>query len=88
LPGGRRLNAPTWTRESQSLIFQDSAHGEDQPIYRVSLATGKVEEVASRQQLLRTDISRFTFTGLDPQDNPLAVVIRRNGDVYALDLGP
>ena len=81
------LNAPSWTRDGKSIIFQDSAHGEDQPIYRVSLATGKVEEVASRKQFLRTDISRFTLTGLDPQDNPLAIVIHRNGDVYALDLG-
>ncbi len=85
---GGYLNGPSWSRDSKSIFFQDSAHGEDQPIYRLSLATEKVEEVASRNQLLRADIGRYTFTGLDPQDHPLAVVIHRNGDVYSLDLAP
>jgi hypothetical protein len=70
------------------MFFQDSVSGEDQPIYRVSVPAGKVEEVASRKQLLRGDVSRYRFLGLDPENDPLAVVIHRNSDVYALDLGP
>jgi Tol biopolymer transport system component len=83
---GEFLNGPAWTRDSKGMVFQDSFAGEDQPIYRVSVATGKVDEVASRKQFLRADISRYKFFGLDPQDNPLAIVFRSNSDVYALDL--
>lgn len=85
---GGYLNGQSWEREGKSVIFQDAAHGEDQPVYRLFVANGKMEEVASRKQFLRADVGRYTFTGLDPQDNPLAIVIHRNGDVYALDLAP
>ncbi len=80
------FNGPSWTSDSKWMYYQDSASGEDQPLYRVSVPEGKVELVASRKQLLRSDVSRYRFHGLDPQDNPLATVIHRNADVYALDL--
>ncbi|HEV2348784.1 MAG TPA: winged helix-turn-helix domain-containing protein [Terriglobia bacterium] len=80
------VNAPQWTHDSKSIIYQDSAAGEDQPIYRVSVAGGRIEEIASRKQLLRGDVSRYALVGLDPNDDPVAVVIQKNADVYALDL--
>jgi Tol biopolymer transport system component len=82
------FNGPVWSRDSKWMFFQDTASGEDQPIFRVSVPDGKVEQVASRQQLLRGDVSRYRFIGLDLADRPLAIVIHRNADVYALDLSP
>ncbi len=83
---GGFLNGPAWTGDSNWMYYQDTYRGPDQPLYRVSVPNGKVEQVAGRQQLLRNDVTRYRFYGLDPQDNPLAVVIRVNTDVYALDL--
>ncbi len=83
---GGYLNGAAWTRDSKWVYYQDTFDSKNQPLYRVSVPEGKAEMVAGRPQLLRNDVSRYRFYGLDPQDNPLAVVIRENSDVYALDL--
>jgi len=81
-----RVNAPQWSGDSRSIIYQDTAAGEDQPIYRVSVPGGKIEEIASRKQLLRGDVSRYSLVALDHEGEPVAVVIRNNADIYALDV--
>ncbi len=83
---GGFLNGPAWTSDSKWIYFQDTFGGQDQPLYRVSVPEGNIEQVATRRQLLRNDVSRYRFYGLDPQDNPLAVAILANTDIYALDL--
>ena len=82
------VNAPQWSHDSRFVIYQDTAAPEGQPIYRVSVPEGRVEEIASRKQLLRGDVSAYRLVSVDPSDEPVAVVVRRNADVYALDLSP
>ena len=80
------IHNPRWSRDSKFVYYQDTLAGEEQPIYRVSVAGGKAQEVASRKQLLRADVSQYRLSTLDPNDEPVAFVVRRNADVYALDL--
>jgi len=87
LAHGAFINAPQWTHDSRFIVYQDAAAGEDQFIYRIPAAGGKAEEIAGRKNLLRADVNRFRLVSLDPNDQPVAVVIRRNADVYGLDLG-
>jgi len=86
LAGGGFVHNPRWTRDSKFVYYQDTLSGEEQPIYRVDVAGGKAEEVASRKQLLRADVSQYRLATLNPNDDPVAFIIRRNADVYALDL--
>lgn len=83
---GVSLQPPQWSHDSLAIYFQDSRVSEDQPIYRLTLATHKVQEVASRKQILRSDVGRYQIIGLTPQDEPIARVIHNNADVYALDV--
>ena len=59
---------------------------EQQPILRVRQSDRKVEQVMSSCQILRADVLSYSMTGLTPDDSPRASVVRRNSDVYALEL--
>ncbi len=80
------VHLPKWSRDGRFLYYQDPRAGEDQPVYRVALSGGKPEEIASRKQFLRGDVGRFSLIALTPDDQPVAVVIRPNADVYSMEL--
>lgn len=86
LASGGFIHNPRWSHDSKFVYYQDTHEGEEQPIYRIAIAGGKPEKVASRKQLMSADVSSYRFDTLDPNDNPVALVVRRNSDVYALDL--
>jgi Tol biopolymer transport system component len=86
LASGSFIHNPRWSHDSKFIYYQDTLATEEQPIYRVSVAGGKAEEVASRKQFLRADVSQYRLSTLDPNDDPVAFVLRKNADVYALDL--
>ena len=76
-----------WSHDSKFVYYQDSRLSENQPIFRVNIATGKVQQVASREQLLdATDVARFAFLGVNPEDEPVITIVRSRADVYALRL--
>ena len=83
---GGFIHNPQWTRDSRSIVFQDAAGGEEQPVYHLSLPDLAIAEIAGRRQFLRADVGRFSLSGLTPSGDPVATVIRSNADIYALDL--
>ena len=83
---GGFIHNPEWTRDSRSIVFQDPAGGEEQPVYQVSLPDLAVKKIAGRRQFLRADVSRFSLSGLTPAGDPVATVIHGNSDIYALSL--
>lgn len=83
---GGFIHNPQWTRDGRSIVFQDPAGGEEQPVYQVSLSGLAVKQLAGRRQFLRADVSRFSLTGLTPAGDPVATVIHSNSDIYALSL--
>ncbi len=74
-----------WSADSRYVYYQHHA-GEEQPILRVRLSDHVVEEVTSSRQMLRADVLSYTMTGLAPDGSPLVSLVRRNSDVYALQL--
>jgi hypothetical protein len=40
----------------------------------------------SSKQIPQSDLDRYSFSGLAPDDAPIAVVVRTNSDIYALEL--
>jgi Tol biopolymer transport system component len=86
LAWGTSLQPPHWSHDSSAVYYQDWRVSEEQPIYRVIVATGKVQIVAGRKQILSSDVARYKFIGLTPKDEPVARVIYNNADIYRLDL--
>jgi Tol biopolymer transport system component len=86
LASGIQLGFPFWSRDGKYVYFQDLLSGEDQPIFRVRISDRRVEKLASVADLPQSDVTGYSLTGLDPDNEPIATVLRTNSDVYALDL--
>jgi len=84
--GGANYGIPFWTRDSRYVYFQQVLGDSEQPIFRADVATHAVMRTMSSQQLPQSGFSGYTLTGLTPHDEPIATVLRRNGDLYALDV--
>jgi Tol biopolymer transport system component/DNA-binding winged helix-turn-helix (wHTH) protein len=75
-----------WSSDSRYVYYQHTQQGEEQPIFRVRISDRFVEQITSARQILRADVLGYTMTGLTPDNSPLASLVRRNSDVYVLDL--
>lgn len=75
-----------WSSDSRYVYYQHPEEGEGQPLFRVRISDRMVEQITSARQILRADVLGYTMTGLTPKNEPLATLIHRNSDIYALDL--
>jgi len=75
-----------WSADSRYVYYQHLFSGEEQPIFRVRLSDHTVEQITSSRQILRADVLSYSMTGLAPDNSPLVSFVRRNSDVYALEL--
>lgn len=76
----------TWSRDSKYYFYQDLFGGAAAPVYRIRAKDGRVERVTSASFVPPGDVAAYVFTGVDPDNAPLGYEIRKNGDIYALDL--
>jgi len=87
LATGAFLRNPRWSRDSQFVYFQDYYEGSDQPIYRIRIADGKKEKIATSVQFQRSDVFHgYLFQALAPDGQPLVSMLRNKSDLYSLDL--
>jgi serine/threonine-protein kinase len=82
---GSTLGRPFWSSNPKYFYYQD-ALAMDQPIFRVSIDGGKLQEVANARQIPQSDLTGFTLAGLAPGDMPVGSVFRKNADIYALEV--
>ena len=75
-----------WSADSKYVYYQHHYGGEEQPIFRVRVRDRQVEPITSSREILRSDVLSYTMTGLAPDDSPLVSLLRRNSDIYALQL--
>jgi DNA-binding winged helix-turn-helix (wHTH) protein/Tol biopolymer transport system component len=75
-----------WSSDSRYVYYQHSQQGEEQPIFRVRVSDRKVEQITSARQILRADVLGYSMTGLTPDNSPLASLIQRDSDIYALEI--
>lgn len=75
-----------WSSDSKFVYYQMPFSGEEQPLHRVAVNDHKVEQVTSARQILRADVLSYTMTGLTPGNSPLASLVHRSSDIYALEL--
>jgi eukaryotic-like serine/threonine-protein kinase len=76
---------PAWSRDSQYVYFSSTDHGE--PVYcRVRIKDRKLERIISLKDIKRPISESWgNWTGLDPNDAPLALRDISTYEIYALD---
>ncbi len=75
-----------WSSDSRYVYYQHPDQGEEQPIFRVRISDRRIEQITSARQILRADVLGYTMTGLTPDNSPVASLVRRNSDIYVLEL--
>jgi Tol biopolymer transport system component/predicted Ser/Thr protein kinase len=76
---------PTWSHDGKYVYFSSSAEGEP-GFYRVQIKDHKLERVASLKDVKRPTSGSFgDWTGLAPDDSPLALRDISTYEIYALE---
>jgi len=75
---------PVWASNSASIYFHASL-AETQPIYRISIPDGKLQEIANLSSFDDSPTDYF-FSGLTLGDTPVVRSRTATGDLYSLDL--
>jgi Tol biopolymer transport system component/DNA-binding winged helix-turn-helix (wHTH) protein len=75
------INNPTWSRAGDAIYFQ-SSDMEDQPIYKVTISTGRVQAVVDFRDFRQAD--KVNYLGLAPDDSPLVSLRFATADIYSL----
>jgi Tol biopolymer transport system component/DNA-binding winged helix-turn-helix (wHTH) protein len=86
LAEGQGLGLPFWSHDSKFVYYQDVLDGAEQPVFRISIAGRRKEQIASAQQIPQSNAVGYLFVGLGPHDAPIATVIHTNSDIYAMDV--
>jgi len=77
---------PEWSHDGKYVYFDSTAEGEP-TFYRVQIKNHKLERVASLKEVKRPTFGGPTsWTGLAPDDSPLALRDISTFEIYALDL--
>ncbi|HEY1808227.1 MAG TPA: winged helix-turn-helix domain-containing protein [Acidobacteriaceae bacterium] len=76
---------PCWSHDDTAIYFHDFAAA-DQPIYKVTVATGKIERVADLHDLRPANVVDYRFAGLAPGDVPLVSARMSTANIYAAEL--
>jgi Tol biopolymer transport system component len=76
---------PAWSRDGKYIYFSSTDQGEP-AFYRVQVKTAKVERFASLKDVKRPPSESWgSWTGLTPDDAPLALRDISTFEIYALD---
>jgi Tol biopolymer transport system component/DNA-binding winged helix-turn-helix (wHTH) protein len=76
---------PVWSADSKA-IYIHAFMADTQPIYRVSVPDGHLEEVASLSGFRASDTADYFFLGITPDNVPLVRARTSTGNLYSLDL--
>jgi hypothetical protein len=81
----RMAHNAQWSHDSKYVYAQEWGGGGGDRIYRVRIADGRVEPVASSSNVRQAGLRDFAFQSLASDDSPVVWVGRGVADLYALD---
>ncbi len=76
---------PVWSSDSKA-IYIHAFMADTQPIYRVSVPDGHLEQAASLSGFRAEDTADYFFVGITPDNVPLVRARTSTGNLYSLDL--
>lgn len=76
---------PVWSGDSRALYIHASLK-EMQPIYRVSIPEGHLDQVASLASFVAGDTADYFFCGITPDNVPIVRSRTSTGNLYSVDL--
>jgi Tol biopolymer transport system component/DNA-binding winged helix-turn-helix (wHTH) protein len=76
---------PVWSADSR-FIYYHAAQAERQPIYRVAIPSGALEQIADLSSFVNGEIADYFFCGLTADGRPIVRSRSGTGDVYTIDL--
>jgi Tol biopolymer transport system component len=76
---------PVWSSDSKS-IYIHAFMADTQPVYRVSVPDGHLEEVANLSAFRAGDTADYFFVGITPDNLPLVRARTSTGNLYSLNL--
>jgi Tol biopolymer transport system component/DNA-binding winged helix-turn-helix (wHTH) protein len=76
---------PVWSADGKA-IYIHAFMADTQPIYRVSVPDGHLEEVANLSAFRAGDTADYFFVGITPDNLPLVRARTSTGNLYSLDL--
>jgi Tol biopolymer transport system component/DNA-binding winged helix-turn-helix (wHTH) protein len=82
----RPAHDPVWSHDSRWIYFDDFV-AKDQPVDRVSVPGGQLEQVAGLESVQPPDALDFRFAGLTPGDVPLVNARISTANIYSMNLG-
>lgn len=72
---------PVWSADSRAIYFHALTE-KFKPLYRVNVATGRLDQVATLRSFHPDQPEDFSFCGLSPDDLPFVRISRRSADLY------
>ena len=76
---------PVWAANSEAIYFHASL-AESQPLYRILLPSGKLEQLARFDTNMGNATADNFFAGLTPENQPILRSRTGTGELYSLDL--
>jgi Tol biopolymer transport system component/DNA-binding winged helix-turn-helix (wHTH) protein len=76
---------PVWSGDSRAIFFHASM-AEMQPIYRVSIPEGRLEQIANLANFAAGDTADYFFCGITPDNVPIVRSRTATGNLYSVDL--
>jgi Tol biopolymer transport system component/DNA-binding winged helix-turn-helix (wHTH) protein len=76
---------PVWSADGKA-IYIHAFMADTQPIYRVSVPDGHIEEVANLSAFRAGDTADYFFVGITPDNLPMVRARTSTGNLYSLDL--
>lgn len=83
------LSVSPFLSEPTTLVRPGGLRTENMSTFRIlwrRISDRKMERIATSNQILRPDVTRFSFLGLAPDGSPLVALTHSNSDIYALDV--
>jgi Tol biopolymer transport system component/DNA-binding winged helix-turn-helix (wHTH) protein len=76
---------PVWSGDSRAIYFHASL-AEMQPIYRISIPEGRLEQIASLSNFAVGGTADYFFCGITPDNVPIVRSRTATGNLYSVDL--